>query len=158
MESKYICIHRNKHLLNISAFQIIRLTKCIILWSTIDDLSQNCRYYSFKEHYWRILVEFYKKQIQIIANERISTRLKKSMVQVDAIQGRKRNTSHTPAQNRCWYQKVLQNSIKSAGYVGGRRKLPLQYTLILQMYLPKAERFTFFICLFDTTRDSKMAL
>ena len=157
MESKYICIHRNKHLLNISAFQIIRLTKCIILWSTIDDLSQNCRYYSFKEHYWRILVEFYKKQIQIIANERISTRLKKSMVQVDAVQGRKRNTSHTPTQNRCWYQKVLQNSIKSAEYVGGSRKLPLQYALILQRYLPKAKRFTFFIFLYDITRDSMMS-
>ena len=157
MESKHIYIHRNKHLLNISAFQIIRLTKCIILWSTIDDLSQNCRYYSFKEHYWRILVEFYKKQIQIIANERISTRLKKSMVQVDAILGRKRNMSYTNAQNRYLYKKIFRNSIKSAGYTRGLRKLPLQYALIFQWYLPKTERFTFFICLFDTTRDSMMA-
>ena len=45
----------------------------------------------------------------------------------DCIQSRKMNASHTPAQNRCWYQKVFLNSIKSSGYTGWRRKLPLQY-------------------------------
>ena len=40
---------------------------------------------------------------------------------------RKMNTSHTLTQNRCWYQKVFPNNIKSFGYIGGRRKLPLQY-------------------------------
>ena len=39
----------------------------------------------------------------------------------------------------------------------GLRKLPLQYELILQRYLPKTEKFTFFISLFDITRDSMMA-
>ena len=43
------------------------------------------------------------------------------------IQRHKMNASHTPAQNRCWYQKVFLNSIKSSGYTGWRRKLPLQY-------------------------------
>ena len=43
------------------------------------------------------------------------------------IQRRKMNTSHTPTQNRCWYQKVFQNSIKSSGYAGGSRKLPHKY-------------------------------
>ena len=45
----------------------------------------------------------------------------------DCIHMRKMNASHTPAQNRCWYQKLFQNSIKSAGYTGGRRKLPIKY-------------------------------
>ena len=39
----------------------------------------------------------------------------------------KMNASHTPSQNRCWYQKLFQNRIKSPGYTGGSRKLPLQY-------------------------------
>ena len=29
----------------------------------------------------------------------------------------KMNASHIPTQNRCWYQKVFQNSIKSFGYI-----------------------------------------
>jgi len=37
------------------------------------------------------------------------------------------NSSHIPNQNRCWYQKVFQNSIKSSGYAGGSRKLPHKY-------------------------------
>ena len=157
MESKYIYIHWNKHSLNISAFQIIRLTNCIILCSAIEDLSQNCRFYSFKEHYRRIIADSCKNQIQRIANGNIRTRLKKSMVQVDAVQGCKRNMSYTNAQNRYLYKKIFRNSIKSAGYTRGLRKLPLQYALIFQWYLPKTERFTFFICLFDTTRDSMIA-
>ena len=40
---------------------------------------------------------------------------------------RKMNASHTLTQNRCWYQKVFPNNIKSFGYIGGCRKLPLQY-------------------------------
>ena len=39
----------------------------------------------------------------------------------------KMNASHIPSQNKCWYQKVFQNSIKSAGYTGKRRKFPFQY-------------------------------
>ena len=66
------------------------------------------------------------------------------MVQVYAVQERKSNMSYTATQNRCWYQKILQNSIKSARYTGGLRKLPLQYALILQRYLQKIERFTWF--------------
>ena len=157
MESKYICIHRNKHLLNISAFQIIRLINFIILWSIIDDFSKNYLFYFFNEHYWRIMAFFCKSQIQRTANENMRTRLKKSMVQVDAVQGCKRNMSYTNAQNRYLYKKIFRNSIKSAGYTRGLRKLPLQYALIFQWYLPKTERFTFFICLFDTTRDSMIA-
>ena len=102
-------------------------------------------------------LNFSKKQIQIIANGNIRTRLKKSMVQVDAVQGCKRNMSYTNAQNRYLYKKIFRNSIKSAGYTRGLRKLPLQYALIFQWYLQKTERFTFFICLFDTTRDSMIA-
>ena len=83
MESKYICIHRNKHLLNISVFQIIRLTKWIILCSTIDDFSKNYRFYFFNEHYRRIMAFFGKSQIKRTANENIRTRLKKSMAQKD---------------------------------------------------------------------------
>ena len=83
MESKYICIHRNKHLLNISVFQIIRLTKWIILWSTIDDFSKNYLFYFFNEHYRRIMAFFGKSQIKRTANENIRTRLKKSMAQKD---------------------------------------------------------------------------
>ena len=42
------------------------------------------------------------------------------------IQRHKRNTSHLPAQKCCECQKVFPNSIKPSGYIGGRRKLPLQ--------------------------------
>ena len=40
----------------------------------------------------------------------------------------RQNTSHAPVQKQYRYHKVFPNSIKSLGYLGGRRKLLLQYT------------------------------
>ena len=43
------------------------------------------------------------------------------------VQGSKRNASHLPVQKRSEHQKALPNSIKFAIYIGGHRKLLLQY-------------------------------